>query len=211
MSEMIIHSDEITKHDAHNILDMSAQTEKPDDRLSFTISLNDYTIEVFEQLVVEATARQLLNRVNNKEISIKIEQKIMNTLIEKSNKIIDEITSDVLNRKITNASWYNSGKTETISERLKLLTADYISKNVNGTKDRVDLAIERVLYGNLGKELDAQVDQFRTDVAAKIREYHAAEIKRRKKLVDIAINKSLQAFQSIMVSDEANVEPLQGA
>lgn len=208
---MIMHSDEITERDAHNILDMSAQTEKPDDGLSFTISLNDYTIETFEQLLIEAAARQLLNRVSNKEISIKIEQKVMNTLIEKSNKVIDEITSDVLNRKITNAAWFYSGKTETISEHLKLLTSDYISKNVNRSKDRVDLAIERVLYGHLGKELDAQVGQFRTDVAAKISEYHTAEIKRRKKLVDIAINKSLQAFQSIMVSDEANVEPLQGA
>lgn len=174
--------------------DMVATKEAEYRGIEFHVSMRDYTLRDMEELIVEAAARTLVGRHNDRELAKKIEAKCVELISDKADKALASVTSEIIDQPLTPqyAHLGKDAKPVTMRELLGLYGREYLTASV-GTdgkpagsggygyhnKPRIQYLVEHFLDVKFKREIEqatnAAIREIQAGVAARHNEMLEAE------------------------------------
>lgn len=108
--------------------DISATREVTDDKIQFHVQMRGYTQAAMDDLIVEAAARLIVGRHNEKAVAKLIETKCIELLTQKATGALDKVTSEIIDQPLTPS--FGEKKPVTMREFLGLYGREYLTQMV---------------------------------------------------------------------------------
>lgn len=158
--------------------------------IEFHVSMRDYTLNDMEALIVEAAAKQIVGRHNDREIAKAIEAKCIEKITTKADRVLEAVTSEIIDQPVTPKFPFISKGDEkpvTMREFIGLTGQAYLIARVNNsgdpstdswhTKPRIQHIVECALQRTFKSEIEKATSAIIREITDGIRAEH-------KKLLD---------------------------
>ena len=164
--------------------DMTATTTPENGKqMEFYIQMRRHTMADFEELVIEAAARQIIGRFSGETIAKKIEARCAELLHEKATAALESVTAEIIDQPVTPS--FGQKEPVTMRELIGLYGREYLQEKVgaNGepnswgdSRPRIqriaELALDRTFKSEIASATSAAV----VEVKRAIKDEHDALI-----------------------------------
>lgn len=159
--------------------DIVATTEAEGRGIEFHVSMRDYTQRDMEELIIEAAARMIVGRHNDREMAKVIEAKCIEQITARADKALLAVTAEIIEQPITPG--YGDKKPVTMREFLGLYGREYLSEKVgsDGKPDKsayrsvtrmewlVSRYMDNAFKTEIEKATNAAIAEIKAGIAAK--------------------------------------------
>ena len=177
----------------------ATSTPQNDGSMEFHIQMRRHTMRDFEDLVVEAAARQIVGRRQDTEIARRIEQRCIELIDSKLTTALDAITAEIIDQPVTPK--FGGKQPVTMRELIGLYGREYLETLVDpegkrhdgwsrGTR-RIEHLAEKSLERKFTSEIERATNAAVTTLRAEISARHKALIEAETARFRAALNKEL--------------------
>jgi len=165
--------------------DMVATKEAEGRGIEFHVSMRDYTMQDMEALIIEAAARQIVGRHNDKTLAKAIEAKCIEQITAKADKALASVTAEIIDQPVTPKFPFMSKADEkpvTMREFIALTGQAYLTARVNGsgeastdswsTKPRIQHLAEAYMQQAFKREIEKATNAAISEIHKAIRAHH---------------------------------------
>ncbi len=163
--------------------DIVATVEAENKGIEFHVSMRDYTQRDMEELIVEAAARTIVGRHNDRELARKIEAKCIELIDAKATNTLEKITAEIIDQPLT-PQWISDKKPVTMREFLGLYGREYLTQIVDhegkptaggwgssNAAPRMDRIVAKLMDAKFKSEIEkatnAAIREVQTELAAR--------------------------------------------
>ena len=178
--------------------DLSATVQPdPDAKIEFHVQMKSWTIRDMEDLIVEASARQIVGKIDRPtDLAKAIEARVRALLVEKTDKRLAEVTAEIIDQPVTPS--YGDKKPVTMREMIGLYGREYLTQMVgsdgnpqsshyNNTKTRMAYLVEKAMDVKFKNEITAANNAAISEIQQMIRKQHGAMVTSEKARIRAAI------------------------
>lgn len=164
--------------------DMVATTDAEGRGIEFHVSMRDYTFRDMEALIVEAAARMIVGRHNDRDLAKQIEAKCIEQVTAKADAALASVTADIIEQPLTPS--FGDKKPVTMRELIGLTGREYLTERVDrdgkpynrdswggSTSTRMELLISKFMERRFKTEVEKATNAAISEVQAEIRAEHA--------------------------------------
>ena len=183
--------------------DLSATVQPdPDTKIEFHVQMKSWTIRDMEDMIVEASARQIVGKIDRPtDMAKQIEARVRALLIEKADKRLAEVTAEIIDQPVTPS--YGDKKPVTMREMIGLYGREYLTQMVgndgqpstgsyySGTKTRMAYLVEKAMDANFKNEITAANNAAIAEIQNMIRKQHGQMVASEKARIRAAIEKEV--------------------
>lgn len=109
--------------------DIVATTEPEGKGIEFSVSMRDYTMHDMEALIVEAAAKMIVGRHNDRELAKTIEAKCIEQITAKADKALSAVTTEIIEQPLIPN--FGDKKPVTMREFIGLTGREYLTEKVD--------------------------------------------------------------------------------
>lgn len=179
--------------------DIVATHEAEGRGIEFHVSMRDYTQRDMEELIIEAAARMIVGRHNDREMAKLIEAKCIEQITARADQTLRNVTAEIIDQPITPG--YGDKKPVTMREFLGLYGREYLSVTVDNDGKpstdnwgkrltRMEWLVRRYMDNAFKTEIEkatnAAINEIKVGVAAKHKALLDAEKARFREYIDKA-------------------------
>lgn len=184
--------------------DMVATKDAEGRGIEFHVSMRDYTQRDMEDLIVEAAARSIVGRHNDRELSKKIEAKCIELISAKADAALASVTTEIIDQPLTPqyAHMGKDAKPVTMRELLGLYGREYLAASVGSdgkpasgggygyhNKPRLQYMVEHFMDVKFKKEIEQATSAAIREIQAGITARHTQILEAEKARVRDALSK----------------------
>jgi hypothetical protein len=163
---------------------LSATTESdPQAKIEFHVQMRDWTIRDMEEMIIEASARQIVGRSNNTDLAKKIQDRVIDLTNQRLNERLSGITTDILSQPVMTPG-YGAQKAVTMAEYIGLTSTAYLAEMVGSDgnpttssysrQTRAQYLVERAMQVKFKREIEAMTNACISEVQKAIHAHHQA-------------------------------------
>lgn len=198
---VIVDTSDLADDDGYTREHMEATTEpQPDAKLEFHVQMKSWTLRDMEALIVEAAAFQIVGKIDRPtDLAKQIEKRVRELLIEKADKRLQDVTSEIIDMPVTPN--YGDKKPVTMREMIGLYGREYLTQTVDnqgnpetgyGAKQtRMAYLVARALDAKFKREIEAATSAAISGIQAEIRATHMAIVDAEKARIRAALAKEV--------------------
>jgi hypothetical protein len=175
--------------------DLTATKEAERQGMEFHVQMHGYTLRDMDDLIVEAAARLIVGKHNDREIAKAIEEKCIDLLNKKATIALDTVTSDILDQAMTPT--FGAKIPITMREFLGLYGREFLEAKVGSdgkpTTDgwrstrRMDWLVGQVVERKFKSELELATGAMLREIQAAVKADLTAFLESEKKRVREAL------------------------
>lgn len=180
--------------------DMVATEEAINRGIEFHVSMRDYTLRDMEELIIEAAAKQLVGRHNDRELAKVIEAKCIEQVTAKADAALAKVTSQIIDQPLTPK--FGDKTPTTMREFLGLFGREYLTERVGydgkpteayrtTTFSRMEWIVGQLVSKKFQEELEKETNSMKREIEAQVRAQHAAFLAEQKKKFEKAFAKAV--------------------
>ncbi len=170
---------------------LSATTESdPKAKLEFHVQMRDWTIRDMEEMIVEASARQIVGMSGETALAKKIQDRVVELTTQRLDEKLSGVTADILSQPVMTPG-YGAQKAVTMAEYIGLTSAAYLAEMVGSDgkpttssynrQTRAQYLVEQAMQVKFKREIQAMTDACISEVQMAIRARHAVLLATEKK------------------------------
>lgn len=168
--------------------------------IEFHVSMRDYTLQDMEGLIIEAAARILVGRHNERDLAKSIEARAIEQITARADKALASVTAEIIDQPMTPS--FGEKKPVTMREFLGLYGREYLTERVGsdgkpGTdrwgRDRTRMEwlvgqhMNAVFAEEIKKATSAAINEITAAIRAKHKEVLEAEKARFREYIEKAV------------------------
>lgn len=172
--------------------DMVATVEPEKRGIEFHVSMRDYTFDDMEELIVNAAAKLIVGRHNERELAKQIEAKCIELTAARVNEKLSTITAEIVDQPLI-PSFGKDKAPITMREFIGLTGREYLMERVDSsgnkstdswgrTETRMEYLVSRMMAGKFKSEIEAATNavmrEIRSNIEARHKELLSAEKQR---------------------------------
>ena len=182
--------------------DLSATVQSdPDAKIEFHVQMKSWTIRDMEDMIVEASARQIVGKIDRPtDMAKAIEARVRALLIEKADKRLAEVTAEIIDQPVTPN--YGDKKPVTMREMIGLYGREYLAQMVGNDgqpstcyyadkKTRMAYLVEKAMDVKFKNEITAANNSAISEIQQMIRKQHGQMVASEKARIRAAIDKEV--------------------
>lgn len=182
--------------------DLSATVQPdPDTKIEFHVQMKSWTIRDMENLIVEASARQIVGKIDRPtDMAKQIEARVRALLIEKADMRLAEVTAEIIDQPVTPN--YGDKKPVTMREMIGLYGREYLTQMVGNdgqpstshygnNKTRMAYLVEKAMDAKFKAEITAANNAAISEIQNMIRKQHGQMVASEKARIRTAIEKEV--------------------
>jgi len=178
--------------------DLSATAQPTEERIEFHVQMRGYTQRDMDDLIVEAAARLIVGKHNERSITKAIEEKCVELLNDKATKALDGVTSEIIDQPLTPN--FGEKKPVTMREFLGLYGREFLMTPVDAdgkpgrdhwgrSRARIEWLVSRHLDARFEAEIKKATQAAVTEITRELKARHEAILEAEKQRLRDALAK----------------------